>query len=249
MASTVTNFDRKFIVHVSLEIVVLGTMGYFFYNKSKLLEDRLKKLEDQMNETQGSLKVLLNNTTKSDPENHLEKQLQRLELEKKVQKAQQDLFQQQFLARQQHEKQQVLAKQQHLEQQQRLEQQQVLAKQQRLEQQQRIEDQKQKVAGVSQVNQLNKLDQEDQEKFCQDNNVDNDNVDNDNVDNDNVDNNYQYQETDLIDLTQFDTNNNSNNHFDTNNNRAIIEVIDSEEEELDREIENELNELNTDIFI
>ena len=215
MASTVTNFDRKFIVHVSLEIVVLGTMGYFFYNKSKLLEDRLKKLEDQMNETQGSLKVLLNNTTKSDPENHLEKQLQRLELEKKVQKAQQDLFQQQFLARQQ----------------------------------QRIEDQKQKVAGVSQVNQLNKLDQEDQEKFCQDNNVDNDNVDNDNVDNDNVDNNYQYQETDLIDLTQFDTNNNSNNQFDTNNNRAIIEVIDSEEEELDREIENELNELNNDIFI
>ena len=81
-----TSTDRKFIVHVSLEIVILGTMGYFFYNKSKMLEERLKKLEDLMIETQGSLKVLLNN--KPEPENQLEKQLQRLELEKKVQKGQ-----------------------------------------------------------------------------------------------------------------------------------------------------------------
>ena len=226
-----TSTDRKFIVHVSLEIVILGTMGYFFYNKSKMLEERLKKLEDLMNETQGSLKVLLNN--KPEPENQLEKQLQRLELEKKVQKAQQDLFQQQLAAQQQREKQQLLAHQQLLEQKQRLEQQQLLAQQQRLEQQQRIEEQRQKVVGISQVNNLNKLEQE-EELIPENNSLDISQEQNEN------NQNICEEQTNIIDidLTQF------NNSMATK-----IEVIEDEDvEDLDKEIENELNELNTDIL-
>jgi hypothetical protein len=197
-----------------------------------MLEERLKKLEDLMNETQGSLKVLLNN--KPEPENQLEKQLQRLELEKKVQKAQQDLFQQQLAAQQEREKQQLLAHQQRLEQKQRLEQQQLLAQQQRLEQQQRIEEQRQKVVGISQVNNLNKLEQE-EELIPENNSLD--------ISQEQHENNQNFceEQTNIIDidLTQF-----NNNSMATK-----IEVIEDEDvEDLDKEIENELNELNTDIL-
>lgn len=39
--------DKKLIVHVSLEIVILGTMTYFFHTKSKSLELRIKSVEEQ----------------------------------------------------------------------------------------------------------------------------------------------------------------------------------------------------------
>ena len=43
--------DKKILIHVSLEIVVIGTMAYFFYTKSKQMEERLKLLEEQMIKT------------------------------------------------------------------------------------------------------------------------------------------------------------------------------------------------------
>jgi len=43
--------DKKILIHVSLEIVVIGTMLYFFYTKSKQMEERLKLLEEQMIKT------------------------------------------------------------------------------------------------------------------------------------------------------------------------------------------------------
>ena len=43
--------DKKILIHVSLEIVVIGTMVYFFYTKSRQMEERLKLLEEQMIKT------------------------------------------------------------------------------------------------------------------------------------------------------------------------------------------------------
>ena len=37
--------DKKILIHVSLEIVVIGTMVYFFYTKSRQMEERLKLLD------------------------------------------------------------------------------------------------------------------------------------------------------------------------------------------------------------
>jgi intracellular sulfur oxidation DsrE/DsrF family protein len=40
--------DRKFLVHVSVEVVLLGSMAYFFHHRSKTLEERVKKLEEEL---------------------------------------------------------------------------------------------------------------------------------------------------------------------------------------------------------
>ena len=39
--------DKKLIVHISLEIIILGSMTYFFHTKSKSLELRVKSIEEQ----------------------------------------------------------------------------------------------------------------------------------------------------------------------------------------------------------
>ena len=40
--------DRKFLIHVSVEIIIIGTITYFLNNKNKKLERRLKDLEEEM---------------------------------------------------------------------------------------------------------------------------------------------------------------------------------------------------------
>jgi len=39
--------DKKLILHISLEIIALGSMTYFFHTKSKSLELRVKSIEEQ----------------------------------------------------------------------------------------------------------------------------------------------------------------------------------------------------------
>lgn len=39
--------DKKLIVHVSLEVVILGAMTYFFHTRAKSLELRVKSVEEQ----------------------------------------------------------------------------------------------------------------------------------------------------------------------------------------------------------
>ena len=39
--------DKKLIVHVSLEVVILGAMTYFFHTRTKSLELRVKSVEEQ----------------------------------------------------------------------------------------------------------------------------------------------------------------------------------------------------------
>ena len=39
--------DKKLLIHISLEIVILGSMSYFFHTKSKSLELRVKSVEEQ----------------------------------------------------------------------------------------------------------------------------------------------------------------------------------------------------------
>ena len=39
--------DKKLIIHVSLEIVTLGAMTYFFHTRAKSLELRVKSVEEQ----------------------------------------------------------------------------------------------------------------------------------------------------------------------------------------------------------
>jgi hypothetical protein len=43
--------DKKILIHISLEVVVIGTMVYFFYTKSRQLEERMKLLEEQLVKT------------------------------------------------------------------------------------------------------------------------------------------------------------------------------------------------------
>ena len=40
--------DRKFLVHVSVELVLVGSMAYFFHHRSKTLEERVKKVEEEL---------------------------------------------------------------------------------------------------------------------------------------------------------------------------------------------------------
>ena len=40
--------DRKFIIHVSVELVLVGSMAYFFHHRSKTLEERVKKVEEEL---------------------------------------------------------------------------------------------------------------------------------------------------------------------------------------------------------
>jgi hypothetical protein len=39
--------DKKLVLHISLEIIILGSMTYFFHTKSKSLELRVKSIEEQ----------------------------------------------------------------------------------------------------------------------------------------------------------------------------------------------------------
>jgi hypothetical protein len=39
--------DKKLILHISLEIIIIGSMTYFFHTKSKSLELRVKSIEEQ----------------------------------------------------------------------------------------------------------------------------------------------------------------------------------------------------------
>ena len=43
--------DKKILIHISLELIVFGTVSYFFYTKSRQLEDRIKLLEEQLVKT------------------------------------------------------------------------------------------------------------------------------------------------------------------------------------------------------
>ncbi len=40
--------DKKLIMHISLEIITLGSLSYFFYNRTKNLENRLESRIDQL---------------------------------------------------------------------------------------------------------------------------------------------------------------------------------------------------------
>jgi hypothetical protein len=40
--------DRKFLIHVSVELVLVGSMAYFFHHRSKTLEERVKKVEEEL---------------------------------------------------------------------------------------------------------------------------------------------------------------------------------------------------------
>ena len=40
--------DRKFLVHISVELVLVGSMAYFFHHRSKTLEERVKKVEEEL---------------------------------------------------------------------------------------------------------------------------------------------------------------------------------------------------------
>jgi len=41
-------YDKKLIIHVSLEIVLMGSMAYFFHNRSKAFENRLYDTESRL---------------------------------------------------------------------------------------------------------------------------------------------------------------------------------------------------------
>lgn len=41
-------YDKKLIIHVSLEIVLMGSMAYFFHNRSKAFENRLYDTETRL---------------------------------------------------------------------------------------------------------------------------------------------------------------------------------------------------------
>ena len=46
-------YDTKFIIHITSEIVILGSLSYIFYNRIKNLEEKIKNLEEEIkkNET------------------------------------------------------------------------------------------------------------------------------------------------------------------------------------------------------
>ena len=47
--------DKKLIMHISLEIITLGSLSYFFYNRTKNLENRLENRIDHLVKVTGVL--------------------------------------------------------------------------------------------------------------------------------------------------------------------------------------------------
>jgi preprotein translocase subunit SecF len=90
--------DRKFLVHVSVELVLVGSMAYFFHHRSKTLEERVKKVEEEL--------ITLTDT--------LQQELTTIKKEMKGDKSNpelQKLYQENSLLRQQIQRQQVSANQ------------------------------------------------------------------------------------------------------------------------------------------
>ena len=90
--------DRKFLVHVSVELVLIGSMAYFFHHRSKTLEERVKKVEEEL--------ITLTDT--------LQQELTTIKKEMKGDKSNpelQKLYQENSLLRQQIQRQQVSANQ------------------------------------------------------------------------------------------------------------------------------------------
>ena len=50
--------DKKLIMHISLEIVVLGSMGYFFYNRTNKLNHRIEQMSQLISALQNDTKDL-----------------------------------------------------------------------------------------------------------------------------------------------------------------------------------------------
>lgn len=63
--------DKKLILHISLEIIIIGSMTYFFHTKSKSLELRVKSIEEQFSK---EISILQDSITQ------LKKQLKKSEM-------------------------------------------------------------------------------------------------------------------------------------------------------------------------
>ena len=40
--------DKKFIIHIASEIVIIGTVSYLFFNKTKKMEERIQTIEEEL---------------------------------------------------------------------------------------------------------------------------------------------------------------------------------------------------------
>jgi HD superfamily phosphohydrolase len=189
--------DRKFLVHVSVEVVLLGSMAYFFHHRSKTLEERVKKLEEEL--------ITLGDT--------LQQEILTIKKEMKDDKSNpelQKLYQENSLLRQQLQRQQLSSNQTIQQLQQQYQQLRQMKEQQRAEQdivenkeqQQRVENKDQRVDRNQHVD---------------------------------------YVTDDLIEIFSIPMSTKK-----TNTTNAVIEVIetDSEEVDLDDELREELQELN-----